>query len=225
MLIKIHASGLCYTDVHQTNGELPGPFPRILGHEPVGRDRRCWARACTTRRVGDRVGVPWVQASCGRCEWCLRGRPMFCAEQIGTSRQMAGRPCRVHAGLRRRHDAAAGRTVLRASGADLLRRLHGLERSALGRSRSRTSASPSSASAGWDIWPFSTPRPPASRRSPSRTRRTRTGSSASSAPMRSSATARAWPRRAAPTSCSPPATPPTPWPTRSRACARTGGSS
>ena len=36
VLIKIHASGLCYTDVHQTNGELPGSFPRILGHEPVG---------------------------------------------------------------------------------------------------------------------------------------------------------------------------------------------
>ena len=36
VLIKIHASGLCYTDVHQTRGELPGDFPRILGHEPVG---------------------------------------------------------------------------------------------------------------------------------------------------------------------------------------------
>jgi D-arabinose 1-dehydrogenase-like Zn-dependent alcohol dehydrogenase len=34
VLIKIHASGLCYTDVHQTRGELPGPFPRTLGHEP-----------------------------------------------------------------------------------------------------------------------------------------------------------------------------------------------
>src|SRR4029453_7983547 len=36
VLIKNHASGLCYTDVHQTNGDLPGLFPRVLGHEPVG---------------------------------------------------------------------------------------------------------------------------------------------------------------------------------------------
>jgi D-arabinose 1-dehydrogenase-like Zn-dependent alcohol dehydrogenase len=36
VLIKIHASGMCYTDVHQTHSELPGDFPRTLGHEPVG---------------------------------------------------------------------------------------------------------------------------------------------------------------------------------------------
>src|SRR6266550_5969836 len=36
VLVKMHASGICYTDVHQTLGHLPGPFPRILGHEPVG---------------------------------------------------------------------------------------------------------------------------------------------------------------------------------------------
>ena len=36
VLIKIHASGICYTDVHATAGHIPGDFPRILGHEPVG---------------------------------------------------------------------------------------------------------------------------------------------------------------------------------------------
>src|SRR5258708_14152927 len=36
VLVKMHASGICYTHVHQTLGHLPGPFPRILGHEPVG---------------------------------------------------------------------------------------------------------------------------------------------------------------------------------------------
>ena len=44
VLIKIRASGLCYTDVHQTNGDLPGPFPRILGHEPVGEIGRASCR-------------------------------------------------------------------------------------------------------------------------------------------------------------------------------------
>jgi len=89
VLIKIRASGLCYTDVHQTNGDLPGPFPRILGHEPVG-DIVAVGTAVTTRRVGDRVGVPWVQSTCGRCEWCLRGRSMFCANVVGTGGAAAG---------------------------------------------------------------------------------------------------------------------------------------
>ena len=72
VLIKIHASGLCYTDVHITNGNLPTQFPRTLGHEPVGEIVELGA-GVTTRRVGDRAGVPWVQASCGRCEWCQAG--------------------------------------------------------------------------------------------------------------------------------------------------------
>jgi 2-desacetyl-2-hydroxyethyl bacteriochlorophyllide A dehydrogenase len=89
VLIQIHASGMCYTDVHQTRGELPGEFPRTLGHEPVGEIVEVGPEV-TTRRVGDRVGVPWLQASCGRCEWCLRGRPMFCPDQVGTSTQISG---------------------------------------------------------------------------------------------------------------------------------------
>lgn len=89
VLIKIRASGICYTDVHQTRGELPGDFPRILGHEPVG-EIVAVGPGVTTRRIGDRVGVPWLQSSCGRCEWCARGKPMFCAQQAGTSGEMSG---------------------------------------------------------------------------------------------------------------------------------------
>lgn len=89
VLIKIHASGMCYTDVHQTKGELPGAFPRVLGHEPVGEIVTV-GMGVATRKVGDRVGVPWIQSSCGRCEWCLRGRPMFCEQQIVTGVGMSG---------------------------------------------------------------------------------------------------------------------------------------
>jgi alcohol dehydrogenase len=85
VLIKIHASGLCYTDVHITHGQLPMPieFPRTLGHEPVGEVVEIGS-AVTTRKVGDRVGVGWVQNTCGRCEWCLRGKRLFCPQQVGT---------------------------------------------------------------------------------------------------------------------------------------------
>lgn len=89
VLIQIRASGICYTDVHQTKGELPGEFPRVLGHEPVGEIVAVGPGA-TTRKVGDRVGVPWLQTTCGRCEWCLRGRPMFCAQLVGTSTGTGG---------------------------------------------------------------------------------------------------------------------------------------
>ena len=83
VLIHIRASGLCYTDVHITEGHLPTRFPRTLGHEPVG-EIMAIGPGVRTRKVGDPVGVPWVQASCGRCEWCLRGKPLFCANLIGT---------------------------------------------------------------------------------------------------------------------------------------------
>jgi alcohol dehydrogenase len=89
VLIRIRASGLCYTDVHITHGMIPTTWPRTLGHEPVGEIVKL-GPGVRTRKVGDRVGVPWVQASCGRCEWCLRGKPFFCADSIGTGVQMPG---------------------------------------------------------------------------------------------------------------------------------------
>jgi D-arabinose 1-dehydrogenase-like Zn-dependent alcohol dehydrogenase len=89
VLIRIRASGLCYTDVHITEGRLPTSFPRTIGHEPVG-DIVAVGPGVTTRKVGDRVGVPWYQASCGRCEWCLRGRPMFCAQSVATGINLPG---------------------------------------------------------------------------------------------------------------------------------------
>jgi 2-desacetyl-2-hydroxyethyl bacteriochlorophyllide A dehydrogenase len=89
VLIRIRASGICFTDVHQTRGELPGPFPRVLGHEPVGEIAAVGA-GVRTRRVGDRVGVAWVMSTCGRCEWCLRGRENFCPELVGTGGQTSG---------------------------------------------------------------------------------------------------------------------------------------
>jgi len=89
VLIRIRASGLCYTDVHIASGALGVKFPHVLGHEPVG-EIVAVGSAVATRKKGDRVGVPWVQAGCGRCEWCLRGKPMFCANAVGTGIQTQG---------------------------------------------------------------------------------------------------------------------------------------
>jgi alcohol dehydrogenase len=89
VLVKMHASGICYTDVHETLGHIPGEFPRILGHEPVG-EIVAVAPDVTTRKVGDRVGTAWVQQTCGRCEWCQRGERMFCPYQKATAIQLQG---------------------------------------------------------------------------------------------------------------------------------------
>jgi len=89
VLVKMRASGICYTDVHQTLGHLPGQFPRILGHEPVG-EIVAVAPDVTTRKVGDRVGSAWIQSTCGRCEWCQRGRRMFCPFLKGTGGDAQG---------------------------------------------------------------------------------------------------------------------------------------
>jgi alcohol dehydrogenase len=88
VLIKIHASGVCYTDVHITKGEIGVQFPYTIGHEPAG-EIVALGEGVTTRKVGDRVGVPWVQSTCGRCEWCQRGK-FFCPNQITTGINIAG---------------------------------------------------------------------------------------------------------------------------------------
>lgn len=89
VLIKMHASGICYTDVHMTEGNLPARLPNTLGHEPVGEIVEL-GQSVTTRKIGDRVGVPWTQYTCGRCEWCQRGKSLFCLAQIGTGVNIAG---------------------------------------------------------------------------------------------------------------------------------------
>jgi len=66
VLIKIHASGICYTDVHITKGGLGVRFPNTIGHEPAG-EIVALGEGVRTRKVGDRVGVPWVQLTCGKC--------------------------------------------------------------------------------------------------------------------------------------------------------------
>ena len=89
VLVKMHASGICYADVHETLGHIPGQFPRILGHEPVG-EIVAVAPDVTSRKVGDRVGTAWIQDTCGRCEWCQRGRRMFCPNQKDTGVDLQG---------------------------------------------------------------------------------------------------------------------------------------
>jgi len=73
VVIKIHASGLCYTDLHAHHGAFPLKPPFVAGHEPAGVIAELGA-GVTDLRVGDRVGVFWNQKGCGRCPVCQAGR-------------------------------------------------------------------------------------------------------------------------------------------------------
>ena len=81
VLIRVEASGMCYTDVHCHRGHIPLELPKVLGHEPVGRIVELGA-GVSGFRVGDRVGVSWTQKGCGRCRYCLEGREKYCEEQV-----------------------------------------------------------------------------------------------------------------------------------------------
>jgi D-arabinose 1-dehydrogenase-like Zn-dependent alcohol dehydrogenase len=64
-------------------------FPYTIGHEPAGEIVEL-GEGVATRKIGDRVGVPWTQSSCDRCEWCQRGKSFFCTNHIATGINIGG---------------------------------------------------------------------------------------------------------------------------------------
>jgi propanol-preferring alcohol dehydrogenase len=80
VLVAVRACGVCRTDLHLVDGELPDPrLPVIPGHEIVGSIVACGA-GVDTARIGQRVGVPWLGRACGHCEYCGSGRENLCAD-------------------------------------------------------------------------------------------------------------------------------------------------
>ena len=77
--IRLHATGVCGTDIHIWHGELPVPLPIVPGHEPVGTIDAVGPGAASLK-PGDRVGVSWFQGGCGRCPSCQKKKLKFCAE-------------------------------------------------------------------------------------------------------------------------------------------------
>jgi propanol-preferring alcohol dehydrogenase len=90
VLIAVHACGVCRTDLHLVDGELPDPkLPVIPGHEIVGTVVSC-GPGVTEHSVGARVGVPWLGGSCGHCIFCTSGRENLCGEARFTGYQLDG---------------------------------------------------------------------------------------------------------------------------------------
>ncbi|MGO9770148.1 MAG: zinc-dependent alcohol dehydrogenase family protein [Roseiarcus sp.] len=78
LLIRVEACGVCRTDLHVVDGELPDPrLPIVPGHEVVGLVERLGA-GVENFAVGERVGVPWLAHACGHCLYCDEGRENLC---------------------------------------------------------------------------------------------------------------------------------------------------
>lgn len=78
VLVRVRACGVCRTDLHVVEGDLPPHrSPVVPGHEVVGE---VVALGAAARRfaLGDRVGVAWLRATCGSCRWCRSGRENLC---------------------------------------------------------------------------------------------------------------------------------------------------
>ncbi len=76
--VKVLACGVCRTDLHVVDGELPDPvLPIIPGHEIVGRIDKVGA-GVEGLRLGERVGIPWLGHTCGVCPYCRMQRENLC---------------------------------------------------------------------------------------------------------------------------------------------------
>ncbi len=92
VLVRVTACGVCRTDLHIVDGEIAAPrVPLVPGHQVVGVVERVPAgEAGAGLRPGQRVGIPWLGWSCGRCEYCTSGRENLCSEARFTGLHVDG---------------------------------------------------------------------------------------------------------------------------------------
>jgi propanol-preferring alcohol dehydrogenase len=88
--VKVRACGICRTDLHVMDGDLTEPkLPLVMGHQIVGVVDEV-GEGVEHPAVGDRVGIPWLGSSCGRCEFCRTGRENLCDEAKYTGYTLDG---------------------------------------------------------------------------------------------------------------------------------------
>jgi alcohol dehydrogenase, propanol-preferring len=84
VLVEVLACGVCRTDLHVVDGELPHPkLPIVPGHEIVGRVAAVGA-GVSGFAIGQRIGVPWLARTCGICPYCREGRENLCDSPLFT---------------------------------------------------------------------------------------------------------------------------------------------
>lgn len=90
VLIRVSACGVCRTDLHIVDGDLPDPkLPLILGHQIVGQVTKIGSKVSKLKE-GDRVGIPWLGGCCQTCDYCLEGNENLCDTPLFTGYQQNG---------------------------------------------------------------------------------------------------------------------------------------
>ena len=91
LLLAVEACGVCRTDLHLLDGELPDPvLPVVPGHEIVARVAGLGPDVQGDWRLGQRIGVPWLGWTCGQCRFCTSGRENLCEHARFTGYQLNG---------------------------------------------------------------------------------------------------------------------------------------
>jgi propanol-preferring alcohol dehydrogenase len=83
ILLKVSACGVCHTELDEIEGRIQPKLPIVLGHEIVGRVEGLGSEA-RKFNLGDRVGIAWINSSCGKCQFCKGGNENLCKEFKGT---------------------------------------------------------------------------------------------------------------------------------------------
>jgi len=90
ILVKVTACGVCHTELDEIEGRTPPPYlPVVLGHEVVGIVEGIGSKA-SKLKIGDRVGIAWINSACGRCKFCLEGNENLCSNFQATGRDANG---------------------------------------------------------------------------------------------------------------------------------------
>src|SRR5262245_1038098 len=90
LLVRVVCCAVCRTDLHVVEGELDDPvLPLIPGHQAVGIVDQVGPDV-TSRRVGERVGIAWLQGTCGQCEFCRSRRENLCLQARFTGYKVNG---------------------------------------------------------------------------------------------------------------------------------------
>ena len=83
ILVKVSVCGVCHTELDEIEGRLQTKLPVIPGHQIVGRVAGLGTGA-SRFKIGDRVGIAWINSACGKCHFCLDGNENLCADFKGT---------------------------------------------------------------------------------------------------------------------------------------------
>jgi propanol-preferring alcohol dehydrogenase len=89
ILVRISACGVCHTEIDEIEGRLRPKLPVVLGHEIVGKVASSGVKT-SKFKIGDRVGIAWIHAACGKCYFCTTGRENLCSDFKSTGCDAAG---------------------------------------------------------------------------------------------------------------------------------------